>query len=108
MRPAFDHKPLTSRARSGALLACGLAALCALALVGPTASGQSLHDKLAKKQNQLSKVQRTKGVLTSTITHYSDQITGLQNQVAALQNRLAAVQHQLNLRQAELDQAQSR
>jgi peptidoglycan DL-endopeptidase CwlO len=108
MRHAFDHKPLTSRARSLVLLACGLAALCALALVGPSASGESLHDKLDKKQNRLSKVQQTKGVLTTTITHYSDRITGLQNQVAALQNQLAAVQHQLNLRQAELEQAQSR
>ena len=50
MRYAFDHKPLTSRARSLVLLACGLGALCALALVGPSASGESLHDKLDKKE----------------------------------------------------------
>src|SRR5215212_8728594 len=106
MRRAFDHKTLTSRARSGLLLGFLAAALCALTLA-TGASGSGLDDQLDAKQNQLSKVEHTKGVLTSTITHYSGQISGLQNQVAALQNQLSTVQHQLDLRQAELDRAEA-
>src|SRR5690242_4567274 len=100
MRTAFDHKPrLTSRASIGVLLACALAALCALGIHGSSASAD-LQSKLNAKQHQLGRVQHIRGVLTTTISHFTEQITGLQNEVAALQNREAAVQQRLDAKQA--------
>jgi murein DD-endopeptidase MepM/ murein hydrolase activator NlpD len=64
-----------------------------------------VQSQLDAKQNQLDKVVQHKGVLTTTISHYSDRIGNLEGQVAALRNREAAVQQKLDSKQAQLDRA---
>jgi murein DD-endopeptidase MepM/ murein hydrolase activator NlpD len=89
-------------ALSGALVACA----CAVAAGG--ASGQSLQQKLNTTQSKLSHARAHAGVLTSRISHESQQLDRLTSQVAALRNREAAVAAQLAQKQAELDQAKAR
>ena len=90
------------------------AALLALAVLLPAlvlslragrAPAESVQSKLDSKQNQLDKVVQHKGVLTTTISHYSDRIGNLDGQVAALRNREAAVQQKLDSKQTQLDRA---
>ena len=90
------------------------AALLALAVLLPAlvlslragrAPAEGVQSKLDAKQNQLDKVVQHKGVLTTTISHYSDRIGNLEGQVAALRNREAAVQQKLDGKQAQLDRA---
>jgi murein DD-endopeptidase MepM/ murein hydrolase activator NlpD len=85
-------------------LAMLLAALV-LSLRAGRAPAESVQSKLDAKQNQLDKVVQHKGVLTTTISHYSDRIGNLEGQVAALRNREAAVQEKLDSKQAQLDRA---
>jgi Membrane proteins related to metalloendopeptidases len=85
-------------------LAVLLAAL-ALSLRAGRAPAEGVQSKLDAKQNQLDKVVQHKGVLTTTISHYSDRIGNLVGQVAALRNREAAVQQKLDSKQAQLDRA---
>jgi len=109
MRHASDDKPPISRARSARsaiLLACVLGLLVAAVLALSGSASASLQSQLNAKQSKLDKVEQKKGVLTTTISRYSDQISGLENQVAALQNREAQVQQQLDVKQAELDRAE--
>jgi murein DD-endopeptidase MepM/ murein hydrolase activator NlpD len=88
-------------------LSCALA-VCAFALLGGSASGQSLQQKLNSTQNKLSHVRGHAGVLTSRISHESAQLQQLTTQVAALRNREAAVAAELSQKEAELNQAQAR
>lgn len=90
------------------------AALLALAVLLPAlvlslragrAPAEGVQSKLDAKQNQLDKVVQHKGVLTTTISHYSDRIGNLEGQVAALRNREAAVQQKLDSKQTQLDRA---
>jgi murein DD-endopeptidase MepM/ murein hydrolase activator NlpD len=85
-------------------LAVLLAALV-LSLRAGRAPAESVQSQLDAKQNQLDKVVQHKGVLTTTISHYSDRIGNLEGQVAALRNRQAAVQQKLDGKQAQLDRA---
>jgi murein DD-endopeptidase MepM/ murein hydrolase activator NlpD len=93
------------RAWAALLALAGLLAALALGLHASGAPAKSLQSQLDAKQNQLDKVLQHKGVLTTTISHYSDRIGRLEGQVAALRNREAAVQHRLDAKQAQLDHA---
>jgi murein DD-endopeptidase MepM/ murein hydrolase activator NlpD len=84
----------------------GALVVCALAF--GTASGQDLQKKLNTTQAKLSHARAHAGVLTSRISHESDQIDQLTGQVADLRNKEAAVAAELAQKQAELDQAQAR
>jgi murein DD-endopeptidase MepM/ murein hydrolase activator NlpD len=88
-----------------ALLA--LAMLACVLVLGLRAGSApaSLQSKLDSKQHQLDKVLQHKGVLTSTISHYTARIQGLEGEVAALRNREAAVQQKLDSKQRQLDRA---
>jgi murein DD-endopeptidase MepM/ murein hydrolase activator NlpD len=90
-------------ALSGAVAACA----CAM-LLGGSASGHDLQQRLNSTQNKLSHAQAHAGVLTTRISHESAQLQTLTSQVAALRNREAAVAAELQQRQAELDSAQAR
>jgi peptidoglycan DL-endopeptidase CwlO len=90
------------------LAAVGALIVCACAIWGGSASGQSLQQKLNTTQNKLSHAREHAGVLTSRISHESAQLQTLTSQVAALRNRRAAVAAQLRQKQAELDSAQAR
>src|SRR4051812_30696182 len=90
------------------LAAAGALIVGACAIWGGSASGQGLQQKLNSTQNKLSHARAHVGVLTTRISHESDQLQTLTTQVAALRNREAAVAAQLRAKQAELDQAQAR
>jgi murein DD-endopeptidase MepM/ murein hydrolase activator NlpD len=98
---------MTGSKRLGLAL-IGAVAICACAMLGGSASGQSLQQKLDTTQKRLSHAQAHAGVLTGRISHESAQLQTLTSQVAALRNREAAVAAQLQQRQAELDSAQAR
>jgi murein DD-endopeptidase MepM/ murein hydrolase activator NlpD len=98
---------MTGTKRLTLALSCALA-VCACALLGGSASGQSLQQKLNSTQNKLSHVRGHAGVLTTRISHESAQLQRLTTEVAALRNREAAVAAELSQKQAELDQAQAR
>ncbi len=86
-----------------------LALLCALATalhVGRAPA--SLQSRLDTKKHRLDKVERHKGVLTTTISHFSDRIDRLEGEVAGLRNREAAVQGRLDVVQRQLDRAEAR
>jgi murein DD-endopeptidase MepM/ murein hydrolase activator NlpD len=98
---------MTGTKRLMLALSCALA-VCACALLGGSASGQSLQQKLNTTQNKLSHVRNHAGVLTTRISHESAQLQRLTTQVAALRNREAAVAAELSQKEAELNQAQAR
>ena len=98
--------PQRKRRLWAALLALAmLLAALVLGLRAARAPAEGVQSKLDAKQNQLDKVLQHKGVLTTTISHYSDRIGNLEGQVAALRNREAAVQRKLDGKQAQLDRA---
>jgi murein DD-endopeptidase MepM/ murein hydrolase activator NlpD len=86
----------------------GAVIVCACAIWGGSASGQSLTKKLNSTQNKLSHARAHAGVLTNRISHESTQLQRLTSQVADLRNRRAAVAADLKQKQAELDSAQAR
>jgi murein DD-endopeptidase MepM/ murein hydrolase activator NlpD len=90
------------------LAVAGALIVCACAIWGGSASGQSLQQKLNSTQNKLSHARAHAGVLTSRISHESAQLQTLTSQVAALRNREAVVAAELQQKQAELDDAQAR
>jgi murein DD-endopeptidase MepM/ murein hydrolase activator NlpD len=90
------------------LALAGAVAVCACAMLGGSASGQSLQQKLNTTQNKLSHAQAHAGVLTTRISHESEQLQTLTSQVAALRNREATVAAQLQQKQAELETARAR
>jgi murein DD-endopeptidase MepM/ murein hydrolase activator NlpD len=98
---------MTGRNRLMLALA-GAVAVCALAMLGGSASGQDLQQKLNSTQSKLSHVRAHAGVLTTRISHESDQLQTLTSQVAALRNREAVVAADLQQKQAELESAQAR
>lgn len=87
--------------------ALAAAAVLVVLLAAGSAPAEDLESKLHDAEAKLSKAQRRSGVLTTTISHYSDRIGGLTGQVAALRNREAAVEERLDAKQAELDRAQA-
>jgi len=90
------------------LAVAGALIVCACAIWGGSASGQSLQQKLNSTQNKLSHTRAHAGVLTSRISHESAQLQRLTSQVADLRNRAAAVGAELQQKQAELESAQAR
>ncbi len=108
--PPRGVQPLTPMTRSKlfALALSGALIVCACALWGGSASGQSLQQRLNSTQNKLSHVRAHAGVLTGRISHESTQLQQLTSEVAALRNKEAEVAAQLRQKQAELEQAQAR
>jgi murein DD-endopeptidase MepM/ murein hydrolase activator NlpD len=90
------------------LAVAGALIVCACAIWGGDALGQSLQQKLNSTQNKLSHARAHVGVLTSRISHESAQLQQLTSQVAALRNREAVVAAELQQKQAELADAQAR
>jgi peptidoglycan DL-endopeptidase CwlO len=90
-------------------LAALLAAAAALVvlLAATSAPAEDLESKLEAKEAKLSKVRERSGVLTTTISHYSDRIDRLTLEVAGFRNKEAAVKARLNAKQAELDRAEA-
>jgi murein DD-endopeptidase MepM/ murein hydrolase activator NlpD len=105
MRIALD--PQRNRRGWAVLLALALlGAALTFALLAPGAPAESLDEQLDDTEAKLDEVRQHKGVLTTTISHYTDRIDRLEGQVAALRNREAVVQQRLNEKQAQLDRAQ--
>ncbi|MGH2982170.1 MAG: murein hydrolase activator EnvC family protein, partial [Solirubrobacterales bacterium] len=105
MRIAFD--PQSRRRGWAALLALVmLSAAIVLGVRAGDAPAESLQSQLDGKQDQLDQVLEHKGVLTTTISHYTDRIARLEGEVAALRNREAAVQRKLDAKQAQLERAE--
>ena len=90
------------------LAVAGALIVCACAIWGGSASGQSLQQKLNSTQNKLSHTRAHAGVLTTRISHESAQLQTLTSQVAELRNRRAAVAGELRQKQTELDSAHAR
>jgi peptidoglycan DL-endopeptidase CwlO len=90
------------------LAVAGALIVCACAIWGGSASGQSLQQKLNSTQNKLSHTRAHAGVLTTRISHESAQLQTLTSQVAELRNRRAIVASELRQKQTELDGAQAR
>jgi murein DD-endopeptidase MepM/ murein hydrolase activator NlpD len=86
----------------------GAVAVCACAMLGGSASGQSLTQKLNTTQSKLSHARDHAGVLTGRISHESAQLQTLTSQVAALRNREAAVAAELQQKQTEFNTAKAR
>ncbi|MEK6251591.1 MAG: peptidoglycan DD-metalloendopeptidase family protein [Actinomycetota bacterium] len=104
----FALGPQRKRRLWAALLALAmLLTALVLGLRAGRAHAEGVKSKLDAKQNQLDTVLQHKGVLTTTISHYSDRIGNLEGQVAALRNREAAVQRMLDSKQAQLDRAKA-
>jgi murein DD-endopeptidase MepM/ murein hydrolase activator NlpD len=102
MRIALD--PQLRRRGRAALLA--LAILAAVVALGAAEAPGSLQSQLDQKQEKLDHVLERKGVLTTTISHYSDRIERLEGEVAALRNREAAVQQRLDRKEVQLERAE--
>jgi murein DD-endopeptidase MepM/ murein hydrolase activator NlpD len=90
------------------LAVCGAVIVCAAAVMGGSASGQDLQQKLNSTQSKLSHARAHAGVLTGRISNESAQLQRLTSQVAALRNREAVVAAELSQKQTELDEAQAR
>jgi murein DD-endopeptidase MepM/ murein hydrolase activator NlpD len=90
------------------LAVCGAVIVCAAAVMGDSASGQDLQQKLNSTQSKLSHARAHAGVLTGRISNESEQLQRLTSQVAALRNREAVVAAELSQKQTELNQAQAR
>lgn len=105
MRIATDPQ-LKRRGWAAILTLLTLVAALAVYLRADAAPAESLQSQLDRKQGQLDKVLERKGVLTTTISHYSGRIDRLEGQVAALRNREAAVQRRLHAKQLQLNRAQ--
>jgi peptidoglycan DL-endopeptidase CwlO len=98
---------MTGSKRLMLALSCALV-VCGFAVMGGSASGQSLQQKLNSTQNKLSHARAHAGVLTGRISHESAQLQQLTSQVAALRNREAVVAAELAQKQTELTEAQAR
>jgi murein DD-endopeptidase MepM/ murein hydrolase activator NlpD len=104
MRIALD--PKRNRHGWAALLALvTLLAALALVLRAASAPAESLESQRAQTQGKLDEVRQHEGVLTTTISHYTNRIDRLEGQVAALRNREAAVQRKLDAKESQLDRA---
>ncbi|MGZ5315409.1 MAG: murein hydrolase activator EnvC family protein [Solirubrobacterales bacterium] len=103
-----QRKPrLIGRARLPAAALCALAAACLAALVAGPAPAQDLQERLSETEQNLDRVERREGVLTTEISEMSSRISSLAGQVADLRNREAVVAAELAAKQAELDGAQA-
>jgi murein DD-endopeptidase MepM/ murein hydrolase activator NlpD len=78
------------------------------ALAAALAPGQDLQEQLNETEAKLSKVESREGVLTTRISHESEQLSRLVGEVGDLRTREAAAAAELAAKQAELAEAQSR
>ena len=69
-------------------------------------SGQSLQEKISKKERQIAAKKRKERVLTSTIETYSRRINLLQGDISTLQARQQQIEADLAAKRAELDRIQ--
>ena len=103
MRTALPHSQSTQpRRRFAVLLSALLVALCGALVADELAAGQDLQSELDSKQRKLNEVREKKGVLTTTISRYSEEISALEGKVAILRNREAAVEAELERAKREL------
>jgi murein DD-endopeptidase MepM/ murein hydrolase activator NlpD len=90
----------------------GVALLCALAAISlaavSLAPAQDLQSRLHQKQARLQDAKHHEGVLSTTISRYTQEIRSLAGQVATLRNREAAVQADLDAAQSELRRDKAR
>jgi murein DD-endopeptidase MepM/ murein hydrolase activator NlpD len=104
MRIAVD--PQRNRRGWAALLALVmLIAVVAVGLRTGSAPAKGLQSQIDEKQGKLDEVRQHKGVLTTTISHYTNRIDDLEGKVSTLRRREAAVQRRLNVVQRQLDRA---
>jgi murein DD-endopeptidase MepM/ murein hydrolase activator NlpD len=96
---ADPHRP--HRRRIAGAFAAALAGATALAL-SAGAPAQDLQAELDTKEVELQEEQEQKGVLTQTISKYTEQIDQLAGEVAVLRNREAVVQEELDRVEHEL------
>ncbi len=90
-----------------ALIVSALACVAGLRAVPAPAQSDAL-EKFNAIQSKLSDVNSKKGVLTSTITHYTTRIRDLRDEIHGLEAREREVQLRLNAVQAQLDVAEAR
>ena len=69
-------------------------------------NGQSLQEKISKKERQIAAKKRKERVLTSTIETYSRRINLLQGDISTLQARQQKIEADLAAKRAELDRIQ--
>lgn len=93
------------RIRAAALAA---AALASLLVLGSAAFGQDPQSQLDSKQAQLDEARGRQGVLTTEISHYSQQIRQLEEELSVLRNREAQVVEQLRRIRLRLAAARQR
>src|SRR3954465_791007 len=106
MRDESDpNRAVQARTRLALAVLAALAAVFATLLASGIAPAEDLQSQLGQKQAKLDKVRSKKGVLTSTISAYSDRIDRLEGQVASLREQEATVRARLARKQAELDRA---
>ena len=86
-------------------VALALAAYLVLPLPGLSAP---LNKRIQQKRAQISKVEKRKGVLTTTISRYNTRIEGLQGEIRSTQRRLSRVQSDLDDKRAELDRVRDK
>src|SRR4051812_17679415 len=108
MRIALD--PQRNRRGWAALLALVMLTIAVIAGLLAGSAPASLQSRADATQSKLDEVRQHKGVLTTTISHYTNRIDDLEGQVSTLrrreaevQRRLDAVQHRLDRAVAELD-----
>jgi murein DD-endopeptidase MepM/ murein hydrolase activator NlpD len=98
--PAIKRK----QALTIALVVCAAACFAGLR-ANPAPAQSDAIGKFNAIQSKLSDVNAKKGVLTTTISHYTTRIQDLHGQIGGLRDREAVVQKELNAVQAQLDAA---
>lgn len=103
MTPDIHRRTPNRAATACAVLAAGL--LIAVFLILGEPASASTQSRLDSARAKLDKAEEREGVLTSTLSRYSDEISEFEGQVAALRSREAVAREELNAKQAELDRA---
>ena len=86
-------------------ISLALAAYLVLPLPGLSAP---LNKRIQQKRAQIAKVEKHKGVLTTTISRYNTRIEGLQGEIRSTQRRLSRVQSDLDDKRTELVRVRNR
>ncbi|MBE2315666.1 peptidoglycan DD-metalloendopeptidase family protein [Solirubrobacter sp. CPCC 204708] len=92
--------------KSRLLLAIVLVPFAVWLFLPMPSSGQSLQEKIAKKERQIEAKKRRERTLTSTIERYSQRIDVLQGDITTLQERQVRIEADLAAKRAELDRIQ--
>ena len=86
-------------------ISLALVAYLALPLPGLSAP---LSKRIEEKRSQIGKVQKRKGVLTTTISRFNTRIEGLQGEIRSTETRLGRVQRDLDDKRDELLEVRDR